>query len=429
MAYVFAGYTFDRDSGLKFGSREIALPPKERELLHFLLRANGKVVSKDEVVQHVWHGGVASDESIARAVYRLRLAMQAAGGPPVVSTVYNGGFRIAAAIHACVDAPLARVAAMVESRHANIVWPMLLSGREFAARMSAPDIALALQAATAVTALDPSYVPGWVAIAEFHVLQAMRVIVPPRQAGRAALAAVQRALELNPEYGPGLAIRGWVRALVEGELREGLRDLDRALLQDAEYWGTCLLRAGVLQALGARTEAVTMARQAQELNAFSVYVGAAVPQYLMYAGQMTEALQAAQMLVQRFPSVDSVQEIMSIILSVLGRLDDALAYAQHAVDLGVGAPIMQGQLSYVLARLQRHDEVRCLLRAMEAPGLVPPHAAMTPVWLALGERERAMQSLLDAKALGAPQFFSLRDDPRLGGVQHDPAFQALWDGA
>ena len=427
MAYVFAGYTFDRDAGLKFGAKDVALPPKERALLHFLLCANGKTVSKDEVVHELWHGGAASDESISRVVYRLRLAMQASGGPPVVSTVYNGGFRITAVIHAYQDIPRSRMTSLVESRQAHIVWPMLVSGREFAARQSPKDIAIALQAVTAASSIDPAYVPTWIAIAELHVLQAMRNMVPPRQAGRAALKAVQRVFELSPEYGPGLAIRGWVRALVEGELRAGLADLDSAMQQDPEYWVTCLLRAWVVLALGDRDEALAMARRAHALNSFSMFVSAAVPQFLMYAGQTAEALQTAQALALRFPGLDSVQEVLSIILCVAGRMEDALACARRAAELGLGLPLMQGQLAYVLARLNRVDEVRRLLDTMEVPGMTPPYVAIAVIWLALGERERALSHLRQAKEQGIPQFFSVRDDPRLGALQKDAVFRALWE--
>ena len=225
MAYIFAGYSFDSETGLKFGAKEIILPPKERALLHFLLRSAGKTVSKDDVVRDVWRGGVASDESISRAVYRLRLAMQAAGGPPVVTTVYNGGFRISAVIHERLREPGSSVAELMLSRQAHRVLPMIISGREFAARLSPQDISNALRAANAAALADPGYVPAWVAIAEFHVLQAIRSALAPRLAGQLALAAAHHALELNADCGPALAIRGWVLAMIEGHLRSGLEQL------------------------------------------------------------------------------------------------------------------------------------------------------------------------------------------------------------
>ena len=405
MAYIFAGYKFDHETGLKFGAKEIALPPKERALLHFLLRANGKTVSKDDVVRDVWRGGIASDESISRAVYRLRLAMQAAGGPPVVNTVYNGGFRISAVIQERMREPGASVAELMLARQPHRVLPMIISGREFAARLSPQDLSSALRAANAAALLDPDYVPAWIAIAEFHVLQAIRGALAPRLAGQLALAAAQRALDLNPDCGPALAISGWVWAMVEGDLLRGREQLDIALRQDSEYWGIYLLRAWVMQAMQLHEEAIAMARLAGTFNPQSLFVAAALPQYLMYAGQTEQAFAKFR---------DS------------SAIEPALTHAQRAADLGAQSPLMHAQLAYVLARLQRHDEVRQALGFMMAAGRPTPYTALAVVHWALGDRTQTLHYLRLAKAHGMPQFYAMRNDLRLRALAADAEFQSLW---
>ena len=426
MAYIFAGYKFDHETGLKFGAKEIALPPKERALLHFLLRANGKTVSKDDVVRDVWRGGIASDESISRAVYRLRLAMQAAGGPPVVNTVYNGGFRISAVIQERMREPGASVAELMLARQPHRVLPMIISGREFAARLSPQDLSSALRAANAAALLDPDYVPAWIAIAEFHVLQAIRGALAPRLAGQLALAAAQRALDLNPDCGPALAISGWVWAMVEGDLLRGREQLDIALRQDSEYWGIYLLRAWVMQAMQLHEEAIAMARLAGTFNPQSLFVAAALPQYLMYAGQTEQALACTEDVLRRFPNVDGVQEVVSILLSGRGELEPALTHAQRAADLGAQSPLMHAQLAYVLARLQRHDEVRQALGFMMTAGRPTPYTALAIVHWALGDRTQTLHYLRLAKAHGMPQFYAMRNDLRLRALAADAEFQSLW---
>ena len=117
---------------------------------------------------------------------------------------------------------------------------------------------------------------------------------------------------------------------------------------------------------------------------------------------------------------------MSIALSAQGLLDDALRHARRAAELGLDSPLRNGQLAYVLARLNRTDEVQQAVLAMNCPGMPSPHAAMAVVQLALGQRELAMQSLLAAKLQGLPQFFGMRDDPRMGPMAVDQDFQSLW---
>lgn len=427
--FTFAGYSFDPKLGLAFGERAIALPPKERDLLQFLLSAKGKIVSKDEVVQAVWRGGVASDESISRAVYRLRLAMQAAGGPPVVTTVYNGGYRIACPIlhtpeiHAVHST--APSGSSASNRH-SVVLPMMLSGREFAARQTPQDLRIALEAARAATALDPQYPPAWVTLAELHILQAMRGVAPALECGQQAKDAANKALDIEATCAPAIAMRGWVQALIERRLAPGLEDLEHALKYDPHCWRSFVLKAAVMQALGDHEAAISMARRAQGLNAFAITASAALPLYLLLAGRANEAQSCAQDLVQRFPNLDSVQDILSVVLSAQGQHEQALIHAHRAAELSPHTPLMQTQLAYALARTGRSEEARHVLAALRQGELPPPWASMAPVYLALEEPQTCLELLAQARAQGQPQFYALRDDPRLLALRGEPAFIQLW---
>jgi tetratricopeptide (TPR) repeat protein len=214
--------------------------------------------------------------------------------------------------------------------------------------------------------------------------------------------------------------------MLEGDLQYGCEQLDVALRQDSEYWAIYLLRAGVMQALGMHEEALEMARQAFARNPQSLFVAAALPQYLMYAGDLAQARSCAQDMVQRFPNVDAVQEVMSILLSEQGLLEPALTHAQRAADLGAQSPLLHCQLAYVLARLKRVDEAQRALAFMGGAGRPVPYTALAVVHWALGDRAQTLQHLRDAKVYGVPQFYSMRSDPRLGGLAQDSEFQALW---
>ena len=67
-----------------------------------------------------------------------------------------------------------------------------------------------------------------------------------------------------------------------------------------------------------------------------------------------------------------------------------------------------------------------MLVAIEASSLPQPTAALAPVYLALGERGRAIALLQDAYERGVPQFASTRDDPRLASLHGEPAVERIW---
>jgi Flp pilus assembly protein TadD len=103
-----------------------------------------------------------------------------------------------------------------------------------------------------------------------------------------------------------------------------------------------------------------------------------------------------------------------------------VAYGWKARELAPHIPIMHTPLAYALAFAGRHDEARKVLTVIEESNLPPPTAALAPVYLALGERDRAVALLQDAYERGVPQFAWTRDDPRLASLRGDPAVERIW---
>ena len=130
LRYEFAGYRFDPEMGLSLGARPIRLAPKECRLLAVLLQAQGRTLSKEDLGALVWGDVAVSDSSIFRAVYKLRQAMAAAGGPDVVETLYGTGFRMAASIRLAAETRSPTVGDLVRTPH-SAAANALLSAREY----------------------------------------------------------------------------------------------------------------------------------------------------------------------------------------------------------------------------------------------------------------------------------------------------------
>jgi Flp pilus assembly protein TadD len=144
------------------------------------------------------------------------------------------------------------------------------------------------------------------------------------------------------------------------------------------------------------------------------------------AGKSSEALPVALDLAKRFPTVDNSQGIASILASVNGLHDDAVAYGRKAMELAPHTPLMHAPLAYALACAGRHEEARVVLAAIEKSSLPQPSASIAPVYMALGEPERAITLLQDACERGAPQFAWSRDDPRLSALRGNDAVERIW---
>jgi adenylate cyclase len=74
--FRFEGYTLDLWRGcLRAGDREIDLRPKSFEVLSYLVKSAGRLISKDELIKAVWPSVAVTDESLTRCVSDVRLAL------------------------------------------------------------------------------------------------------------------------------------------------------------------------------------------------------------------------------------------------------------------------------------------------------------------------------------------------------------------
>ncbi len=79
------------------GEAEVELTPRELALLEFLLRRRGEVVSKREILAHVWDGDFEGDPNIVEVYVRhLRNKLDRPFGRNSIETARGFGYRLAA---------------------------------------------------------------------------------------------------------------------------------------------------------------------------------------------------------------------------------------------------------------------------------------------------------------------------------------------
>jgi two-component system, OmpR family, response regulator len=79
------------------GDVEVELTPREFALLEFLLRRRGEVLSKREILQHVWDYDFEGDPNIVEVyIRRLRLKLDRPFDREAIETIRGTGYRLAA---------------------------------------------------------------------------------------------------------------------------------------------------------------------------------------------------------------------------------------------------------------------------------------------------------------------------------------------
>jgi TolB-like protein len=95
MQFVFEDYVLDSDRReLARGAEGIAIGPQVFDLLLYLVRNRERVVSKDDLLDAVWHGRIVSDSTLASHINAVRKAIGDSGGEQrLIRTVSRKGFR------------------------------------------------------------------------------------------------------------------------------------------------------------------------------------------------------------------------------------------------------------------------------------------------------------------------------------------------
>src|SRR5258705_3719463 len=80
---------------IRGGQRE-SLEPKAMQVLVALRQAQGRVVSRDDLIARCWDGRIVSEDAINRVIWRLRRLSEADGGASfTIETIPKVGYRLA----------------------------------------------------------------------------------------------------------------------------------------------------------------------------------------------------------------------------------------------------------------------------------------------------------------------------------------------
>lgn len=98
---TFDKFRIDSDQGVAFeGGGNLSFQPKELAVLCLLVEHAGELVTKEQLIESVWNGYPASDESIARciSVIKSRLREASPGSETLIKSEYGRGYRFVGSV-------------------------------------------------------------------------------------------------------------------------------------------------------------------------------------------------------------------------------------------------------------------------------------------------------------------------------------------
>ncbi|MGB8012642.1 MAG: tetratricopeptide repeat protein [Terriglobales bacterium] len=299
---------------------------------------------------------------------------------------------------------------------------LYLKGEYHWAKRTPEDLNKAVDYFTQSIVKDPSYAQAYVGLADCYNLLREFSVMPPDEAFPRALAAAQKAVELD-ETSPGahnsLAFDtfywNWDPVTAEREFKRAL-ELDPNFVQGHHWYATYLL------ASGRYPEALDQIERARKLDPSSTTIQADKGWILFLAGRKNEAFALLKQLEATDPALASMHRYLAAIYFDRKEYENYFAESKQAAQL-------------------RHDDAALAVadaaeRGYTDGGLQGMREAMLPVQKEIFERgsgsayDLATTSALLGKKEDALHYLQAayeKRDTGLLSLSHDPAFNLLHD--
>jgi DNA-binding winged helix-turn-helix (wHTH) protein len=412
-------------SGLWRYETEIPLPPKEAALLELLVQSRGEVVTHKIIYRHLWPNQLVGYPSLARCVYSLRKALYPLGGE-LVQTVPKRGYKLAAQLQGG-DAQQSPATSSNTEHTQPLARAHFHAGLASASNPGPASLARAAYWFKASTQADPQHSAAHAALAEVQLFMCIRGLMRPRDALRAGLVSCRAALASDPTNVHALGVRGWFQALIQGKPKQGIESIEYARQLAPEFARTYVYLSWIHRALGDPEAALECTTKAVELDPHAVLNRHAHALTLFFSGHNAEALKQESWVMDNYPGDDIAVGYRSVFLASLGRHQEALDSAAHALELARDIPSTRGAIAWCMVICGEVGEARRMIDEAYAAHLPRcPRPLIVPALVALGNVDQAFTLLHEAREERCPWFSGARIDPRLAVLRADKRWGALY---
>jgi TolB-like protein/DNA-binding SARP family transcriptional activator/Flp pilus assembly protein TadD len=305
-------------------------------------------------------------------------------------------------------------------------YDLYLKGRYAWHRRTAESIRSAVELLGRAVDRAPHWARAHAGLADAYAVSGFYDYLPPRDAFPAAERSARRALELDPKLAAPHATLGYVHLYYEWRWIPADEEFRRAIALDPAYSTAHQWYGNYLTAMGRFPEAMQHMREAQERDPLSLIANAALGWSQYYARDYLDAVKQFRRTLELNPAFELAHLWQGQALVQLGDLEGAVREVGEAVRLSKGTALTRAALAHVLASAGHRDSARAVLAALSAPGQqYVPSYEVAKAFLAMGDKDKAMEWLERAYAERAHSMAFLSVDPQLDGLRKDPRFEAL----
>ena len=399
------------------------LEPQVVNLLVFLASSNGRVVSKDEIIDAVWQGRFIAETTLTRSIADLRRALgDQTQRPEYIETIAKRGYRLVAAVSA-------RTRCRSSSSPLNPeAYARFIEGRHQFLLGTAESVDRARACLSEAVKLDPGSAAAHDALSELFWYMGFFGYLPPKDACALGVWETLRALEIDDERAESHAMLGMLRKELDYNWSEVTREFTRALELNPRSPVVRTRHALCrLLPLGQYAETIAELEEMIQADPFTIYVRWFLASTYLFSRQQAPA----RAHIDRMLHIDARHPLGHMALGIWQLVEGELAAAVVALEKAsalAGRPAwLLGWLGLAYGAAGRHDAARLLLDdllAQSAVRYVPPFA-LAMISLGLGNLDAMFEWMHRAIEARDPFVIPIPGYPFLDHIRSDPRYPPL----
>jgi TolB-like protein/Flp pilus assembly protein TadD len=241
--------------------------------------------------------------------------------------------------------------------------------------------------------------------------------------------AAQHALQLDPSLAEAHTSMAYVNFMWTWEWTSAEHEFRRALELDANYVPAHHWYALYLASMGRHPEADREIRTALNLDPYSSAVQSAAGYVHFFGRDYDTAILECQLVLKRDPTFGVAHSVLGLAYEGKGQYAQAISEFR-TVDAATGGhvPYYKGPLGHAYAMSGDLKSARKMLAELDQMAVEGSYASQTSkavIFVALGDRENALDALERARGQNDASLIWLTVDSRFDPIRSEPRFQKI----
>ena len=274
---------------------------------------------------------------------------------------------------------------------------------------------------------DAGYALAYAGLADCYVLLGWNSYLPPKQAFPKAKAAVNSALQLDPDLAEAHTSLAAVLWLHDWQWDKAQTEFERSVELGPNYPTGNHWYAEFTMTMGRCTEAIGRFRKSQDLDPLSLIINVAVGWALYHSRSYDDAIEQLRRTVDLDPNYPVTYWILGLLLRKTGRYEQAIAEGEKGVELSGGSPLMRAALAHTFGTAGRTEKALGILNdltELAKQKYVAPYF-FAGIHVGLGENDRAIEYLEESYEERSHWLIYLHLDPSMDELREHPGFQDI----